>query len=49
MKNHKKTKSNGKAQAMADINREVGLKNNLACRYKDIVKLISYKQEIVNI
>ena len=49
MKNHKKVKTNAKAQAMADINKEFGLKNNLACRYKDVVKLLSYKQEIINL
>ena len=49
MKNHKKTKSNAKAQAMADINKEIGLKNNLACRSKSIIKLLSYKQEIINL
>jgi hypothetical protein len=49
MKNHRKNKTNAKAHAMADINKEFGLKNNLACRSKSVVKLLSYKQDIVNI
>ena len=49
MKNHKKVKTNAKAQAMADINKELGLRNNLACRSKSVVKLLSYKQEIIYI
>jgi len=49
MKTHKKIKTNAKAQAMADINREFGLKNNLACRSKSVVKLLSYKQQIISI
>ena len=49
MKNHKKVKTNAKAQAMIDINKEFGLKNNLACRGKEVVKLISYKENIIHI
>ena len=49
MKTHKKIKTNAKAQAMADINKEFGLKNNLACRGKEVVKLISFKQNIIHI
>lgn len=49
MKNHKKVKTNAKAQTMADITKEFGLRNNLACRSKSVVKLLSYKQEIVNL
>ena len=49
MKNHKKVKTNAKAQAMADINKEFGLRNNLACRSKNVVKLLNYKQEIINL
>ena len=50
MKTHKKTKSNGKSQAMADINKEFGLRNNLACRNKkEVIDLISYKQQIIHI
>jgi len=50
MKTLKKTKSNAKSQAMADINKEFGLKNNLACRNKkEVISLISYKQEIISI
>ena len=49
MKNHRKVKTNAKAQAMADINKEFGLKNNLACRGRNVMKLISYKQNVIHI
>ena len=49
MKNHRKVKTNAKAQAMADINKEFGLKNNLACRGRSVIKLISYKQNVIHI
>lgn len=50
MKTHKKVKTNAKAQAMADINKEFGLRNNLACRNKkEVISLISYKQNIIHI
>ena len=49
MKNHKKVKTDAKLQAMADINKEYGSINNLACRSKNGMKLISYKQNVIHI
>ena len=49
MKNHKKVKTDAKLQAMADINKEYGSINNLACRGRNVINLISYKQNVIHI
>jgi len=49
MKSQKKQQSNAKQQAMKDINKEYGSINNLACRGRNVMKLISYKQNVIHI
>ena len=49
MKPQKKQQSNAKQQAMRDINKEYGNINNVACRSKNVMKLIRYKQNVIHI